>query len=101
LEGFEVSAFSTAHDLLLEPSIPSPSCRVVDYHMRGMDGLELVAKLSERSTALPAVLISSPNDRLRSRAAASGIAMVEKPMLGRHLLDAIRAAFDGGETKSP
>jgi two-component system, LuxR family, response regulator FixJ len=100
LEGFEVRAFSSAHDLLIEASLPSPSCLVVDYHMRGMNGLELVAKLRERDAALPAVLISSPNDKLRSRAAASGIAMVDKPMLGGPLLNAVRAAFDG-ETKSP
>jgi two-component system, LuxR family, response regulator FixJ len=99
LEGYEVHAFSSAEELLIEASIPSPSCLVVDYHMRGINGLDLVARLRERDTALPAVLISTPNEQLRSRAAASGIPMVDKPMLGGHLLNAVRAAF-GGETKS-
>jgi two-component system response regulator FixJ len=100
LEGFEVRAFSSAHDLLMEESMPSPSCLVVDYHMPGMNGLELVARLRERNAALPAVLITSPDDKLRNRAAAFGISMVDKPMLGGHLLNAVWAAFDG-ETKSP
>jgi FixJ family two-component response regulator len=82
--------------MLIERTIPSPSCLVVDYHLPGMNGLELVAKLRERNSALPAVLITSPNDSLRYRAAASGIQMVDKPMLGGPLLSAVWAAFEGG-----
>jgi FixJ family two-component response regulator len=95
LEGFEVRAFCSAQELLIEESLPSCSCLVVDYHLPGMNGLELVARLRERNIALPAVLITSPDDNLRHRAAASGISMVDKPMLGGPLLSAIRAAFDG------
>jgi two-component system response regulator FixJ len=100
LEGFEVRAFSCAQEMLTEQSIPSPSCLVVDYHLPGMNGLELVAKLRERHAALPAVLITSPNDSLRCRAAASGVPMVDKPMLGDPLLSAVWAAFEG-DTRSP
>jgi two-component system, LuxR family, response regulator FixJ len=100
LEGFEVRDFSSAEELLLiEESIPPCSCLVVDYYMPGMNGLELVARLRERDMALPAVLITSSNDNLRDRAAAFGIIMVDKPMLGVPLLNAVRAAF-GGETTS-
>ena len=95
LEGFEVRAFCSAQELLIEESIPSCGCLVVDYHLPGMNGLELVARLRERNIALPAVLITSPDDNLRRRAAASGISMVDKPMLGGPLLSAIRAALDG------
>jgi two-component system, LuxR family, response regulator FixJ len=95
LEGFEVHAYRSALELLIEDGIPSPGCLVVDYHLPGMNGLELVAKLRERNKALPAVLITSPNESLRSRAAASGISMVDKPMLGAPLLSAVHAAFDG------
>ena len=99
LYGFEVTAFSSAQELLIDENIPSQSCLVVDYYLPGMNGLELVAKLRERNKALPAVLITSPNEYLRNRAAAAGIFMVDKPMLGVPLLNAVRAAFD--ETKSP
>jgi FixJ family two-component response regulator len=100
LEGFEVRAYSSAQQLLIEDSMPFPSCVVVDYHLPGMNGLDLVAKLRERNKALPAVLITSPDDNLRNRAAAAGIPMVDKPMLGDPLLNAVRAAFDG-ETRAP
>jgi two-component system response regulator FixJ len=99
LEGFEVRAYSSPQQLLIEESIPSPSCLVVDYHLPGMNGLELVAKWRERNGALPAVLITSPDNNLRNRAAASGVPMVDKPMLGAPLLKVVRAAFDG-ETRS-
>ena len=100
LEGFEVREFSNAEELLVEDSIPPRSCLVVDYYMPGMNGLELVTRLRGRYTALPAVLITSSDDNLRNRATASSVIMIDKPMLGSALLNAVRAAF-GGETTSP
>ena len=100
LEGFEVRAFSSAQDLLIEENIPSPTCLVVDYYMPGMNGLELVARLRERKKVLPAVLITSPDENLRNQAAAFGVTMVDKPMLGGPLLKAVQAAFDGETTSS-
>ena len=49
LEGFEMRAYSSTQQLLVEESMPFPSCLVVDYHLPGMNGLELVAKLRERN----------------------------------------------------
>jgi len=40
IEGFEVRAYSSAHELLNEDSLPASSCLVVDYHMPTMNGLE-------------------------------------------------------------
>jgi two-component system response regulator FixJ len=68
--------------------------------MPEMNGLELIAKLRERNKALPAVLITSPDANLRDRAAALGVTMVDKPMLGDPLLNAVRAALDGETTSS-
>ena len=99
LEGFEVRDFASGEELLADGRIPPFSCLVVDYYMPGMNGLELVARLRDRNTALPAVLITSSDDNLRNLAAAFGVVMVDKPMLGVPLLDAVRAAF-GGETTS-
>ena len=101
VEGFQVRVFSSAEELLNEDSLPDPSCLVVDYYMPGMNGLELVAQLRGRDVLIPAILITpAPSENLRNRAAAAGVPIVEKPLLGSRLLDSIRMAFDG-HSKSP
>jgi two-component system, LuxR family, response regulator FixJ len=101
VEGFQVRVFSSAEELLDEDSLPDASCLVVDYYMPGMNGLELVAHLRDRNVLIPAILITpAPSQNLRNRAAAAGVPIVEKPLLGSRLLDSIREAFDG-DTKSP
>jgi two-component system, LuxR family, response regulator FixJ len=101
VEGFQVRIFSSAEELLNEDSLPDASCLVVDYYMPGMNGLELVAHLRDRNVLIPAILITpAPSQNLRNRAAAAGVPIVEKPLLGSRLLDSIREAFDG-DTKSP
>ena len=101
VEGFQVRIFSSAEELLNEDSLPDASCLVVDYYMPGMNGLELVAQLRGRDVLIPAILITpAPSENLRNRAAAAGVPIVEKPLLGSRLLDSIRMAFDG-HSKSP
>ena len=96
VEGFEVRDYSNAGELLSEDSLPFCCCLIVDYHMPAMNGLELVAQLRDRRILIPAILMTSqPNDNMRSRAAAAGVPIVEKPFVGSRLLDCIRDAFDG------
>jgi two-component system response regulator FixJ len=77
VEGFEVNAYSSAHELLNEDSLPANSCLVTDYHMPDMTGLELVAQLRNRRISIPAILMTAhPTDNLRNRAAAAGISIV-------------------------
>ena len=101
VEGFEVRAFSSAHELLNSDCLSTANCLVTDYHMPAMNGLELVRQLRDRRVSIPAILITSfPNESLRNRAAAADISIVEKPVLGSCLVDTIydaslRPAFVG------
>lgn len=101
VEGFEVRTYSSAQELLNEKDLPAYSCLVTDYHMPAMTGLELVDQLRDRRMSIPTILITSlPNENLRNRAAAGGVSLIEKPVFGGRLLDALREAFDGQSKSS-
>jgi FixJ family two-component response regulator len=94
IEGFAVHVFATSDELLARETLPAAACLVVDYILPTMNGLELVAALRDRGVDSPAILITSdPPARLRREAAAAGLTLVEKPLLGNGLADAIRSAL--------
>ncbi len=95
IEGFEVRLYANGEELLNEPDLPSFGCLVLDYHIPDMTGLELLAKLRSRGVDLPAIVITGhPGLLLRRYAAAAGVAIVEKPLLGNRLTETIRGALD-------
>lgn len=94
LEGFAVAAYRRGSELLAQKRLPQEGCLIVDFKLPDMDGLSLIASLRSRSVRLPAILITShPSSSLRERAAAASTPIIEKPLLGNALLDAIRAAL--------
>jgi two-component system, LuxR family, response regulator FixJ len=95
LEGFDVRTYASPEDLLKEENLPESGCLITNYQMPTMNGLELVAKLRDHRVTIPAILVTGhSNENLRKRAASAGVPLVEKPFLGRHLVDYIRQAFE-------
>ncbi len=94
VEGFAVEVFRSAEELLVRSPPPS-SCLVVDYWLPGIDGVELVSKLRARGVETPAFLMTTdPPPYIRHRAAEAGLAIVEKPLFGNTLAEAIRSAVN-------
>jgi two-component system response regulator FixJ len=94
IEGFSVRLYPTGAELLDEKDMPESGCLVADYHLPGMNGLDLLAKLRERNIRLPAILITThPSATIRDRAALAGVRLIEKPLLSDTLFQGIRAAL--------
>jgi two-component system, LuxR family, response regulator FixJ len=94
LEGFTVRLYSSAQELLDEPELPEAGCLLIDYYMPpGITGLELLAELRQRNVKLPALLITGhPSVAVRRQAAEAGVRLLEKPLLGNGLIEAIHDA---------
>jgi FixJ family two-component response regulator len=92
IDGYAVSGFGSGEALLASDLPSDPVCYVLDEKLPGMSGLDLHAQLRSRGERAPVILITSnPSAYLRSRAAAAGIDLVEKPLLGSVLAGKVRA----------
>jgi two-component system, LuxR family, response regulator FixJ len=92
LEGFSVRACGSGAELLSRADLGQGRCLVMEAEMPDMDGFEVLARLSARGVALPAILITNyANATFRRRAATAGVEhIVEKPLLNGSLLERIR-----------
>ena len=94
LEGLNVRSFRDAESLLASGDLPERGCLVIDYHLPGLNGLDLLDRLRANGVGLPAVLITTnPRLHLRARAATEGVPIIEKPLLTDALLTAVRSAL--------
>jgi FixJ family two-component response regulator len=94
IEGFSVRVYPTGAELLDEKDMPASGCLVADYHLPGMNGLDLLVRLRERDIRWPAILITThPSAAVRDRAALAGVRVIEKPLLNDTLFQGIRAAL--------
>ena len=94
MEGLPVKGYRSPAALLADVAPCSTACLVLDYHLPGIDGLNLLQTLRGIGVSAPAILITTaPTDPIRRRARAEGVAIVEKPLLGTELIDAIQRAL--------
>jgi FixJ family two-component response regulator len=95
LDGFEVETYESGEALLLRDTPEPPACLVIDERLPGISGLETLRQLRARHVDLPALLVTShPKPLFRAGAAAAGVPILEKPLLGETLVGAIREALE-------
>lgn len=94
--GYAVAGFASALAFLNCPDGLAYLCLLVDLHMPGMNGLELLQLLRERGVETPAMLITAAADTtLKAETAKlSNLTVLDKPVDGEALLAAIAAVTD-------
>ncbi len=93
IEGYAVLTHATSAALLTSGVPAHANCLVVDYLLPDGNGLDLIERLRRDGVDIPVILITGHVPAgLSQRARAARVPIVEKPLLGSILVDAIRAA---------
>jgi CheY-like chemotaxis protein len=95
---FEVVTFCSGTAFLSSLSSRTPKCVVLDLHMPGVNGFDVLSQLKANPTNQVAAVIVTAHDSPESqqRALASGAsAYLRKPVEAKPLVEAIRAAIAG------
>jgi two-component system response regulator FixJ len=92
--GFDVSVHGSAEGYL--DGDRARGCVLVDVHMPGMSGLDLLQEIAGHQRPVPVVVLTASREtRVRERALELGaIAVLTKPVPEATLLAALRAARD-------
>lgn len=94
IEGYRLEVHESAESLLRQEALPPAACVVLDLNLPGASGLEALGELRARGLDCPALLITTqPKPSVRTLAAELGVRILEKPLLGGALPNAIRDAL--------
>jgi two-component system, LuxR family, response regulator FixJ len=95
--GFGVGTYESAQEFLSDAEAERSCCLVLDIHMPGMNGVELLRTLQAAARNVPTVVITGrPDAALCRQALAAGArAVFEKPVNDGTLLDTIRGIVGG------
>ena len=98
IAGWTCAAFESAEALLASGAVGGAACVVTDIRLPGMSGLALLARLRERGTAVPVVVITAHDaPGMREDAMQRGAAgYLAKPFRGTVLLEVVRAVIAAG-----
>jgi len=79
--GYTARVFPTAELLLSQADGQSCDCLVLDHHLPGISGLDLLEALRANGVTTPAIMITGNGPHLEERAARAGaLATLRKPL---------------------
>jgi FixJ family two-component response regulator len=96
--GVRALCYASAQEYLERCNEDAPDCLVLDIHLEGMSGLQLLARLSGASPHPPVILITAHDDVPDDVAESdpSIVALMRKPIDGLALMAAIERAVSPG-----
>ena len=94
MAGFTVRVHDSASSFLASAKTVGKACLITDLRMPDMSGVELLEKLKETGTSIPAVVITGHGDVPMAVAAmkAGAVDFIEKPFEDETLVEAIKRA---------
>jgi two-component system, LuxR family, response regulator FixJ len=101
--GIEVRAYASAREFLVASPVQPKGCVLVDLHMPGMGGLELLEALKAQLSSIPVIAITGRSDSmLKARATRAGaVTLLEKPVSDEALLSTLALALAQAEFRAP
>lgn len=92
--GFAARDFASA-ELFLRSNIAEMGCLLLDLHMPGISGLELLRQLRSRGIRRPVIVVSGRRDPVQDAEvwAAGASALLSKPFDDQQLLDLVAEAL--------
>jgi FixJ family two-component response regulator len=93
--GYDVATFASGTEFLDSLAARAPACVILDVHMPGLSGLEVLSRMRDRACRTHAVLITASDDPALdgSVADAHGFALLRKPFESERLLGTVEEAL--------
>lgn len=101
--GLEARDFPSSKAFLEARQSADKDCLVLDVHMPGMSGLDLLEELRRRGDEIPVVVVTGlPSAANTARARAAGVlAILEKPFKAAEIIELVRNALEGKKGSTP
>ncbi|MEW6037638.1 MAG: response regulator [Pseudomonadota bacterium] len=88
--GYVVETYNSGADFLESLDSDLPLCVILDLHMPGTTGFDVLDRLASEGMRIPAIVVTGhDSEDAQSRVLATGAAYLRKPVDDRSLLDAI------------
>lgn len=96
--GLDAQCFATGQSFLEALAVQSPACLILDLHMPGLSGLQVLERLRNRQPPLPTIVITGHDEpENESRCITMGaFAYIRKPVNDDLLLKTIEDAVMAG-----
>jgi FixJ family two-component response regulator len=99
--GLDVVVYESAENFIKSEIREENACLIVDFMMKGINGLELQEILTERGSKLPVIFLTAfDSEETRQKAKQAGaVGYFRKPVDDQALLDTIQWALSNSSSK--